>query len=284
MTKRTQIIIAAVTIAMAVTAIYMERARTPKGKKTAITQKKTTTTKKIIKKSTQPGLIIAPAKKTAPPKIAIVLDDFGYGTANLQEFFSIGEPLTLSILPGEAYSREVAEAAAEKGYEAILHLPMEAMNPNIASEPRTIKTSMSKDEITADINWAISTVPGIKGVSNHMGSKATADINVMRTTLGLLKKKGLYFLDSRSTAESVCKQAASDIGVKFAQRDVFLDNESDINYIKNQLLSAKHIAEKHGSAIAIGHDRKNTAKALKEVMPEFAREGVEFVYLSELIK
>lgn len=223
-------------------------------------------------------------KKFANPKIAIVMDDFGYNKNNLDELFNIKEPITLSILPDLKYSREIADLARSHGYEVILHLPLESHRKEVREELDTIKTGMSGKEVLARLTKEIESVPGLDGVSNHMGSKATEDKALMTTILTCLKKNSLYFFDSLTSEKSVCREVAGAVGVRYARRDMFLDNTNDTNYIEEQLLKLRKFAFRNGRVIAICHDRKTTIAVLSKIMPEMVRDGVKFVYLSELAK
>jgi polysaccharide deacetylase 2 family uncharacterized protein YibQ len=224
------------------------------------------------------------AKKSHGPKIAIVIDDFGYNKNNLPTLFAIKQPVTVSILPNLKYSKEVEKLARARGEEVILHLPMQSQHSELKEEFNTIKPGLSRKEIIARLDYQLANFKGLSGVNNHMGSEATEDKMVMSTILGKLKEKNLYFLDSYTSAKSVCKDVASSMNERFARRDVFLDNSDDPEYIKKQLVQTKKIAMKKGYAIAICHDRKNTIKVLSEMLPEMESEGVEFVSLSELVK
>lgn len=218
------------------------------------------------------------------PRIAIVMDDFGYNMNNLEELFAIGEPITLSILPGLPYSRRIAQAAAGHGYETILHLPLESQRKDVKEEFDTIKSGMSEKEVLDRLQVQVASVPGLKGVSNHMGSKSTEDPVLMTEIFGYLKKKGLYFLDSLTSQNTVCGQTALKVGLPCARRDVFLDNSSDADYIRKQLNQARKVALGKGRAIAICHDRKTTIAVLAKGLPEMSAEGIRFVFLSELVK
>ena len=70
----------------------------------------------------------------------------------------------------------------------------------------------------------------------------------------------------------------------FVKRDIFLDNQSDAAYIKQQIYKVVARARQHGSAVGIGHDRKTTLEVLRDVMPDVVKEGYRFVYLSDLVK
>ncbi|MFA6078772.1 MAG: divergent polysaccharide deacetylase family protein [Candidatus Omnitrophota bacterium] len=240
-------------------------------------------TLKFIRRKTSPA--VAPSvKKFRSPKVAIVIDDFGYSMKNIDDLVNIEQPLTLSILPNQRYSREVARVAHLKGDEVILHLPLEAKSKDVVEEADTIKGSMPEKEVLKKLESDINSVPGIGGVSNHTGSKATEDKALMTIILKRLKEKKLYFFDSLTSEDSVCSAVASSVGIRCAKRDIFLDNESDANYIRKQMMDLRDFAFKNGSAIAICHDRKNTMKVLRQMLPELESEGIDFVYLSEMVK
>lgn len=223
-------------------------------------------------------------KKVANPKVAIVMDDFGYNTNNLDALFAIGQPVTLSVLPHLHYSTQVSERARAHGYEVILHLPLEPQRKDVSEESATINSAMSEKDVISNLNSAINSVPGLKGVSSHMGSKATEETPLMTTILKDLKAKNLYFFDSLTSQKSVCKGVAASIGERYAKRDIFLDNDTSPEAIRRQVMLLRKVAFRNGRAIAVCHDRKNTVKVLGETMPELASEGIRFVYLSEMEK
>ncbi|MFH1189470.1 MAG: divergent polysaccharide deacetylase family protein [Candidatus Omnitrophota bacterium] len=243
---------------------------------------------KINREARRPAALPAarPAAEKAykRPRIAIVIDDFGYSKNNLDLLFSLKQPVTLSILPEQRYTREVAALAKARGFEVILHLPLEPDRDDVVEEVDTIRTGMSEKEILLRLKKEIALVPGVYGVSNHMGSKATTDKAVMTVIIGHLKSRGLYYFDSLTSGKSVCTEVAKSLGVKSAKRDMFLDNSSNTMAIEKELSDLKEMAFKRGEAIAICHDRKNTIEVLAKELPKIAGEGVEFVRLSDLVK
>lgn len=225
-------------------------------------------------------------KKPAPElklkgKIAIVIDDWGYNQNNLSGIEKIPYPLTIAVLPNLSYSYRVAEYLYNLGKEIILHLPLEPRE-KYRLEENTVLAGMSEREIRKIVSEDLSSLPFIKGVSSHMGSKATEDASTMRIVFDELKKKNLYFLDSFVTNKSICAGIAGEKGLLFAKRDIFLDNKEESSYIKSQLNKLKKKANKYGQAIGIGHDRKITLQVLKEMMPELEKEGFSFIFVSDL--
>lgn len=233
---------------------------------------------------------IRPARKVvkAPAvaikgRIAIVLDDWGYNLNNLHILDRLEYPLTMAILPNLTYSQQAARELSRRGYELILHLPMEPLE-KLRLEKNTITVSMDEQAILDILNRDIKSVPDIKGVSNHMGSRATRDARVMRIILMDLKKKGLYFLDSFVTSDSVCAELARKMHIRFAERDIFLDVKEERRYITRQINRLKARAGQDGQAIGIGHDRKITLAVLADLMPKIEKEGYKFVFVSELVE
>lgn len=227
------------------------------------------------------------AKKTATVetkgRIAIVLDDWGYNLNNLERLEAVKYPLTLAVLPSLPYSVRFAKEAGKKNFEVILHLPEEPRE-NLSLEKDTIMTSMTAEEIIRILKEDLTSVYSAKGVSNHMGSKATEDPRTTGIIFKELKRRHLYFLDSFVSASSVCADLAAKTGLAFEARDVFLDNQEDPAYIMGQIYKLKSRARFFGQAIGIGHDRKNTLEVLRELMPEIEKEGYKFVFVSELIR
>ena len=215
-------------------------------------------------------------------KIAIVIDDWGYNINNLNIVDQIKYPFTASILPNLSYSNRVARELHSRSFEIILHLPMEPQE-RYRLEKNTIMTAENEGLIKNIIGRDLANIVYAKGVSNHMGSRATEDYRTMEIVFKELKKRHLYFLDSMVSSKSVCFSLARKIGLDFAKRDVFLDNTEDPVYIRGQIYKLKMKSKYYGQAIGIGHDRRVTLEVLKEVMPELEKEGYKLVFLSELV-
>lgn len=215
-------------------------------------------------------------------KIYLVVDDAGHDFRDIRPYLDLPFPLTVAILPDREASRLTAEAVAASGKESILHLPMEPegeVNPGAGA----IYTSQEGGEITELLLRHLEGTPGIIGVNNHMGSRATADIRVMGLVMEVLSERNLFFLDSRTSPDSVARRAAEERGVPFAERSVFLDNDRSGDAVATQLAEAAAVAKEHGYAVAIGHV---TSPVVAEVAASrakaLAEEGIAFAPLSEL--
>jgi uncharacterized protein len=230
----------------------------------------------------------APVGRTAKPsqaagRIAIVIDDVGYSLANISIIENIQSPLTFSVLPGLAFSQSAAAELNSRGFQVILHLPMEPKEPT-KLENDTILTSMDETQVKSITEKDLADIPGVRGISNHMGSKVTEDEKTLSAVFDVLNNKQLFFLDSFVTAKSVARQTAKNKRIKFAQRDVFLDNTPDPDYIRRQITQLKQKSRLKGVAVGIGHDRKITLEVLKEEIPKMKKEGFKFVFVSELAR
>lgn len=220
---------------------------------------------------------------TIKANIAIVIDDWGYNLNNLHILDEIKYPLTTSVLPHLNYSHTLAEELHRRGFEIILHLPMEPYE-KFRLERNTIMTSMDEPNITSIIDSDLANVPYARGVSNHMGSKATEDLRTMSIIFKKLKERHLYFLDSIVTSKSICSDLANKMQLLFTKRDVFLDNKLDPQYIRRQIYKLKTKAKIYGQAVGICHDQETTLETLKEVMPDLEKQGYKFVFVSELVR
>jgi uncharacterized protein len=226
---------------------------------------------------------LTPSGNASGVKLALIVDDCGQWIDTERGFIALGIPVTLSVLPDVPYTGEIAREASNAGKGVMLHLPMETvsgMNPG----PGKVTTEMTDPQIVAQVETDLDQVPQARGVNNHEGSKASADERVMRAVVGVLAHRGgLFFIDSRTSANSVGEQTAESLGVPTAARDVFLDNKADVAYSEAQLLEAADIAKRHGSAIAIGHPRPSTLEAVRAMIPRLEASGVQFVLAQDVI-
>lgn len=224
-----------------------------------------------------------PARVQPKARIAIVLDDWGYNLEALPLAKEIDRPLTLAVLPLLPYSTRVATEGAAEGHEIILHMPMEAKNSS-ASEKATIFTGTPKDEVRRTVLACLEDLPNVDGVSNHQGSKATEDREIVHAVLETVRDKKLFFLDSLTTQNSVAGSVAAELSVPFLKRDVFLDNVRTEEAVQKQMDELKAVALKNESAIGIGHDETVTLEAIQKNIPQWEKEGIEVVRLSDLLK
>lgn len=217
-------------------------------------------------------------------RLAIVIDDWGYSWPAAEAFLALDAPLTAAVLPNAPYARRQALLARRRGFEVLVHLPMEPQSPHADPGDGAITTDLPDEEIRHRVEQAIEAVPGAVGVSNHMGSRATADPRVMAQVLAVVGERGLFFLDSHTTPDSVAGRVAEAVGVPWAQNQVFLDSQPDPAAVRRQLELAVRRALATGYAIAIGHVRPATARVLAEALPELRRRGIELVPVSALIR
>jgi len=240
-----------------------------------------------VPKPQKPGVGMESQTFAFPPgngKIALVLDDWGYNLYNVSALERIRAPLTLAILPHLPYSDDVARLAKAHGHEVILHMPMQAVSDSASQEPSTVLVGMPKERVSHLVDEALRTVPEAVGISNHQGSKATADRTSMTFVLTESKRRGLYFLDSYVTPHSVARKVADRLKVPFARRDVFLDNDPDPAAIRQRLLELVRLANRKGYAVGIGHDRPLTLSIIEQAIPDLQRAGYTLVPVSQLIE
>ncbi|MBN2466924.1 MAG: divergent polysaccharide deacetylase family protein [Deltaproteobacteria bacterium] len=220
-----------------------------------------------------------------PPRLAIIIDDIGQDIEITKRLLEIGYPLTLSILPGLPDSKESEELANRYGYEVMLHLPMEPKNSCSHNPGRdAVLSHMGQAEIGQTIMRHVSRFSHIKGVNNHMGSLITEDRTVTGWILEALKPTGLYFIDSRTSSESVAYDIARAMGIPCGANCLFLDSKPGVSFCREAVRKVIGEVKKRGSGIAIGHPREATLQALKEMEPAIRKEGISMVFASELVR
>ncbi len=224
-----------------------------------------------------------PPAGDGPPRISIVIDDLGRGLRDLDELDNLGIPLTYSVLPFETHTSQVVAALRSRAVEFLCHLPMEAKsgaNPG----PGALRLAMTDDELRAATLEALAAVPGAAGVNNHMGSGMASQQAPMQAVLEVLSQQGLYFLDSRTSADTVGYSLARHLGMKAAERQVFLDTVRDGVFIRAQFDALLATARQRGAAIAIAHPYSETLQILAAAIPAARAQGFEFVTVSALLE
>jgi uncharacterized protein len=215
--------------------------------------------------------------------LAVVIDDAGYSLQELQTFLDIPGPLTIAVLPNLPHSTEAARRILAAGKDLILHCPMEPLgteNPG----PGALYTWQSPAQVESLLAAAFATVPGAIGMNNHMGSKATADRGLMTTVLGYLGRHNLFFLDSRTTAETVGPAVAVDLGVPVIQRDAFVDDDTAPAEEAAAFSKGIDEAAANGSAVVIGHvQNPSVAAILRARIKGLAKDGVRLARLVDVM-
>jgi polysaccharide deacetylase 2 family uncharacterized protein YibQ len=217
------------------------------------------------------------------PTVSIIIDDIGYHRKLAEKLIRLDNKLTFSILPYAPHRKRILRFAEREGAETMLHLPMEPDEyPKANPGPGALLSTMSPDELIVQLKKHLAAVPSVKGVNNHMGSKMTALSTQMYQIFSILKKRNLYFIDSRTSTESLCRPSARLLMLPFAQRDVFLDHVQDAEFIRKQLQKLIRIALTTGEAIGIGHPYRVTYEVLLDELPKL-RKKVKLVPASEIV-
>jgi hypothetical protein len=237
----------------------------------------------------EPPVIVAkePGAKRAPRgQVALIMDDMGNSLDALEALIALGRPLTVAVLPYSAHAAETARAARANGLEVLLHLPLESLNgpEGLADTEGMIVTSMTAPAIVAAFEASYDRVPFVTGANNHMGSRFTAEPDLMRALLKPIKERGLFFIDSRTTAKTVALEEARAMGVPAAKRDVFLDADEDRGRIRGRLIELFQKARKNGRAVGICHPFPETLAVLKSAFHLVDAYGLEAVPVSRLVR
>lgn len=214
--------------------------------------------------------------------IAIIIDDLGHSFKKGQAFIDLPAPLTFAILPHTAHSKKIALSAHAAQKEVILHLPM-ANVKNTPIGPGGLTANQHRAEFLTALDSAINDVPHAKGINNHTGSYLTQQPEQMVWLMKDMKQRGLFFVDSRTTPNSVAEDIAEDFNVFTSSRDVFLDNERTFDNIDRSFKKLIEKAKQNGTAIGIGHPYPETLSYLQETLPDLEAQGIKVLPTSSLI-
>ena len=224
-----------------------------------------------------------PSQLAPHGKIAIVIDDLGNSLRAGLEAIALPANITFAVMPHRKHSKMLAERAKRLGREVILHAPMSTQNGRDIGAG-ALTQSMDETFFKNRLRFAIDSIPHLTGVNNHMGSFLTTQPQAMEWVMEVVKEKGLFFVDSRTHANSVAYSTAKRMGLSTASRDVFLDHEINIDAIHKQFKRTVAIARKYGSAIAIGHPHKATLTYLQHVLPQLEHSDIHILSVSELLE
>jgi uncharacterized protein len=237
-------------------------------------------------------LVPAETEKPARPerpqagkgRLSLVIDDMGEDVGFARNLAALDVPVAFSIWPDSGSREAVLKIAKAHNREILIHLPMQPKGyPKVDPGKHALLVTMTADQVRDGVRRAVERVPGAIGLNNHMGSQFTENVFSMHAALQAIKDKGLFFLDSRTTAESVGEREARGLGLRFCKRDVFLDNEQNVSAILHQLRTAEALARSRGHAIAIGHPHPETLQAIRQWLKD-KDESVSVVSLTALMK
>ena len=224
-----------------------------------------------------------PVKSAPLREVAIIVDDIGYSLSAAKELKDINADLTFAILPFQAHTREAAEMFHNANKEILLHLPMEPVSyPREKPGEGALFTDMNDEELVLQLKKNIADVPYISGVNNHMGSKFMTDEKKLILIFNELKKKKLFFVDSRTSNDTKAHWAAKKTGLQIAERKIFIDNNRDYNKVYANLINITKDNDL-SPRIIIGHPYPETIRALKKATKVLQEKGVSIVPVSEIV-
>ncbi|PHS72743.1 MAG: hypothetical protein COB22_03950 [Cycloclasticus sp.] len=215
--------------------------------------------------------------------ISIIIDDMGYRLKEGVEAINLPAALTYALLPNAPHTEHLSKLARQQGKEIMLHMPMQATLDE-SPEQGVLALDMSEKQVVETMKKAFAKVPDAVGMNNHRGSLLTRHPGHMTWVMSEINKKGIFFVDSRTSKKTVAEKVAKEFHVPVLRRDVFLDHEMDIASIERQLQKLIQIAKKQGRAIAIGHPHSVTLSVLNDALPRLKALNIEVVPVSEQIQ
>lgn len=212
------------------------------------------------------------------PKLAVVIDDLGQNPARDERVLALTGPVAMAILPDTRHATMLAERANAAGKTVMLHLPMAPADGPYAWLPQ-----LNQAELDRRLSIALSKVPHASGVNNHMGSQMTTQQQPMASLMRALQQRHLFFLDSRTSAQTVAAATAQQLGLASLSRDIFLDDDPSPVAVAAQFRAAVKLARKQGSVVIIGHPHASTLAVLEHELPRLHAAGIDWVDIGQMI-
>ncbi|WP_371187689.1 divergent polysaccharide deacetylase family protein [Thalassotalea maritima] len=214
-------------------------------------------------------------------KLAIVIDDIGYRASD-RDTLALPKEVTLSVLPHTPFGRDLAILANAQQREVLLHVPMQSVY-NLLLGPGALTSDMDEASVRKTLEASIADIPYVIGINNHMGSLLTQKFEPMSWTMRFLKEKQLFFLDSKTSANSQAQQVAQRQGVPSLHRHIFLDNKRNEAYIERQFYKMLEMSKQNQQTVAIAHPHPPTIRVLKRMLPLLQKHRIDLVSISELL-
>ncbi|MBN8521348.1 MAG: divergent polysaccharide deacetylase family protein [Alphaproteobacteria bacterium] len=241
----------------------------------------------VVAKIPPTPIPLPPPSAPPPPmkaRIAIIIDDMGISPAYSRRVMEFLPPeITLAFLPYAPQTPDLARMATAKGHELMIHVPMAAMKEDQDLGDMALRRGMTPPEITAELERMMTVFSGYQGINNHMGSYLTQDKDAMSAVMSVLESKNLFFVDSKTSPQSVAEEIARQAGVRYAARDIFIDHEPTAEFVATSLHKAEKMALKRRQAVIIGHPKDVTIEGLKKWIPTLKDKGIEIVPVSHLM-
>ena len=222
-----------------------------------------------------------PASQQAAPHkayLSLIIDDLGQNLPRDRRVLALPGPVTAAVMPDTPHAAEFAREAYKAGKIVILHMPMDPATGPFAWHP-----DLPVDELEKRLNAAFKAVPYTSGINNHMGSRMTSQPQAMAWLMGNLQQRHKFFVDSRTSAQTVAAAEAQKIGLASVSRDVFLDDVRTEQAITKQLETAIKLAHKQGSAVMIGHPNPQTLAVLERELPKLKAQGIDWIDIKQMI-
>jgi polysaccharide deacetylase 2 family uncharacterized protein YibQ len=224
-----------------------------------------------------------PALLLRPATVVIIIDDLGHQMNSGMRALALPGKVTLAILPHTPGARQIAERATAAGKEVMLHAPMSTIHHKPLGLGG-LTNEMTRQDFQETLSLSLRSTPHARGVSNHMGSYLTGQRQPMVWLMQELAQRGLYFVDSRTSANTVAARTAEEFHIPTLSRQVFLDNEPSLEAIANRFEEVLELASRDGLGVAIGHPHDSTLQYLQQTLPTLSARGYTLALVSEAVQ
>jgi polysaccharide deacetylase 2 family uncharacterized protein YibQ len=163
-------------------------------------------------------------------------------------------------------------------------LPLEPYDfPNNDPGQKTLIAGGSPKSNGLRLRWVMSRFTSYAGLISMEGGKFLSNATDTRMLLDAARKRGLYFVDSGTSDQSVARDAATVTGARFTRADVRVDANPSPDTVTEALSALEKIAMQRGSAIGVASSYPGTISKISSWANELEQKGFALVPLSALL-
>ena len=198
-----------------------------------------------------------PFQSNGKPRVALIVGGLGLNpTTTRAAIERLPAEVTLSFVPYAEGLQGWIDLARAQGHEVMIEIPMEPTGyPANDPGPYTLLASAEPAEIEAKLNWLLSRATGYFGVTNYLGDRFAGSQGGMTAFTGLLRQRGIAFLDDGSMSRSRGAWAR-------ASANRIIDEQQSPAAIVGQLNALEALAKAQGQAMGSGFSYPVTVEAV----------------------
>lgn len=223
---------------------------------------------------------------TSRPRIAIIISGLGLNRRTTEDAINNLPPdVTLAFSPYGQDLQTWSVEARRAGHELLVMVPMEPLDyPVNDPGPHSLLTSLSPAENIDKLHYVMSRFGNYVGLMNDMGSRFTASEESLRPLMSDLQRRGVIFVDARTTGATIVPGVARSYGVPTVSNSRYIDNVAAGSEIDRYLAELEDLARARGTAVGIGRAYPVTIARVAAWSETLAERGINLAPVTAIVR